>query len=239
MPEEGVRMLEHCEILTFEEIVEVVKAAVDLGINKIRITGGEPLVRKGIVDLVSLIAGIRGVIDLAMTTNGILLREFAGPLRLAGLMRVNVSLDTLDPDKFNRFTRGGRIGDVLEGIKAAQFAGLIPVKINCVVLKSSDEEDARQVKEFAAREGLEVRYIRQMNLETGEFGIVEGGEGGNCSICNRLRLTANGMVKPCLFNEQEFPVRQLGAKVALIQALNNKPRQGCFNRTGRFYNIGG
>jgi cyclic pyranopterin phosphate synthase len=78
-----------------------------------------------------------------------------------------------------------------------------------------------------------------MDLETGEFGIVEGGEGGNCSICNRLRLTANGMVKPCLFSEQEFSVRQLGSQAALIQALNSKPRQGCFNRTGSFYNIGG
>jgi len=239
MPEEGVRMLRHDEIFTFEEIVDLVKVAVDMGINKIRLTGGEPLVRKGIVDLVSLIAGVRGVIDLGMTTNGILLKEFAGALRLAGLMRVNVSLDTLDPDKFNRLTRGGRIADVLEGIRAAQSAGLNPVKINCVVFKSSDEEDARQVKEFAGREGLEVRFIRQMNLETGEFAIVEGGEGGNCSICNRLRLTANGMVKPCLFNEQEFPVRQLGAEAALIQALKSKPRQGCFNRTGRFYNIGG
>jgi cyclic pyranopterin phosphate synthase len=239
MPEEGIRMLQHGEILSFEEIVDVVKAAVDIGINKIRLTGGEPLVRKGIVDLVSMITGVRGVIDLAMTTNGILLREFAGALRLAGLMRVNVSLDTLDPDKFNRLTRGGLITHVLEGIRVAQSAGLNPVKINCVVFRSSDEEDAVKVKEFALREGLEVRFIRQMDLETGEFGIVEGGEGGNCSICNRLRLTANGMVKPCLFNEQEFPIRQLGAKAALIQALNNKPQQGCFNRTGSFYNIGG
>ncbi len=239
MPEEGVRMLQHGEILSFEEIVDIVKVAVDMGINKIRLTGGEPLVRKGIVDLVAMIAGVRGVIDLAMTTNGILLKEFAGALRLAGLMRVNVSLDTLDPDKFNRLTRGGRITHVLEGIRAAQLSGLNPVKINCVVFKSSDEEDAGQVKEFAVREGLEIRFIRQMDLETGEFGIVEGGEGGNCNICNRLRLTANGMVKPCLFNEQEFPVRQLGAEAALIQALNSKPQQGCFNRTGSFYNIGG
>lgn len=239
MPEEGVRLLQHDDILTFEEIVDVVRVAVDLGINKIRLTGGEPLLRKGIVDLVSLIAGVRGVIDLAMTTNGILLRELAGALKLAGLMRVNVSLDTLDSDKFTRLTRGGQIKDVLEGIRAAQSAGLNPVKINCVVFKSSEEEDARQVKEFAVREGLEVRYICQMNLETGEFGIVEGGEGGNCSICNRLRLTANGMVKPCLFSEQEFPVRQLGSQAALMQAMNSKPRQGCSNRTGSFYNIGG
>jgi len=239
IPEEGARMLQHNDILSFEEIVEVVRVAVNLGVNKIRLTGGEPLVRKGIVELVSMIAGVRGVIDLAMTTNGLLLKELAGALRLAGLMRVNVSLDTIDPDKFNRLTRGGNIMDVLEGIRAAQSAGLNPVKINCVVFKSSDEEDARQVKEFAVKEGLEVRFIRQMDLGKGEFGIVEGGEGGNCSICNRLRLTANGMVKPCLFSEQEFSVRQLGSQAALMQALKSKPQQGCFNRTGSFYNIGG
>jgi len=239
MPEDGVRMLQHDDILSFEEIVDVARVAVDMGINKIRFTGGEPLVRKGIVDLVSLVAGVRGVIDLAMTTNGILLREFAGALKLAGLMRINISLDTLDPDKFNRLTRGGQIMDVLDGISAAQAAGLNPVKINCVVFKSSDEEDARQVKEFALSKGLEVRFIRQMDLGKGEFGIVEGGEGGNCSICNRLRLTANGMVKPCLFSEQEFSVRQLGSQNALMQAVNSKPQQGCFNRTGSFYSIGG
>lgn len=239
MPEEGVKMLQHEDVLSFEEIVDVVKVAVDLGVNKIRLTGGEPLVRKGIVDLVSMISVVNGVTDLAMTTNGLLLGDLAGELRLAGLMRVNISLDTLDPDKFNRITRGGKISDVLEGIRAAKSAGLNPVKINCVVFKSSDEEDAIQVREFAIREGLEVRFISQMDLEKGEFGIVEGGEGGNCTICNRLRLTANGMVKPCLFSEQEYSVRQLGSQAALIQALNSKPPHGCINRTGSFYSIGG
>ena len=86
---------------------------------------------------------------------------------------------------------------------------------------------------------FQVRFIRQMDLETGEFGIVDGGEGGNCRICNRLRLTANGMVKPCLFSEQEFSVRELGAEQALIAALESKPLKGCVNRVGRFYNIGG
>jgi cyclic pyranopterin phosphate synthase len=128
---------------------------------------------------------------------------------------------------------------VLEGIRAAQSAGLNPVKINCVVSHSSDEEDARQVREFAGKQGLFVRFIRQMDLETGEFAIVEGGEGGNCRICNRLRLTADGMVKPCLFSDQEFSVRLLGAERALISALESKPLQGCYNRTRHFYNVGG
>ncbi len=239
MPEEGVKWLHPDDILSFEEIADVVKSATLIGINKIRLTGGEPLVRKDIVRLVGMVAEIKNVKDLALTTNGILLSELAGELKSAGLMRVNVSLDTLDPVKFKTLTRGGNLQQVLNGIQAAREAGLDPVKINCVVSGSSDEEDARQVKEFALLNGLHVRFIHQMDLETGKFGIVDGGEGGNCRICNRLRLTANGMVKPCLFSEQEFSVRELGAGPALIAALESKPLKGCVNRVGRFYNIGG
>lgn len=239
MPEGDVQWLKPRDILSFEEIADVVESATRLGINKIRLTGGEPLVRKDITRLVGMIAAIKEVKDLALTTNGILLSEMAGELKAAGLMRVNVSLDTLDPIKFRSLTRGGNIRQVFEGIQAAMEAGLDPVKINCVVSGSSDEEDAGQVKEYALLKGLRVRFIRQMDLETGEFGMVEGGEGGNCSICNRLRLTANGMVKPCLFSEQEYPVRELGAEKALIAALESKPLKGCVNRIGKFYNIGG
>jgi GTP 3',8-cyclase len=239
MPEAGVTALPHEDILSFEEIVEVVKAGAKMGINKIRLTGGEPLVRKNIAGLVSMIAGVRDIADLSMTTNGILLKEYAKSLRSAGLIRVNVSLDTMDPVRFRHLTRGGEIAKVLKGIRAAQLAGLNPVKINCVVFRSREEEDAMQVKKYAQQEGLQVRFIRQMDLETGEFSIVDGGQGGNCSICNRLRLTANGMVKPCLFNEQEFSVRLMGAGNALLSALNSKPLQGCYNRTGSFYGIGG
>jgi GTP 3',8-cyclase len=239
MPEEGVQWLNPDDILSFEEIVEVVRSAIQMGINKIRLTGGEPLVRKDIVRLVGMIAEIEGVKDLALTTNGILLSELAGELRSAGLMRVNVSLDTLDPVRFKTLTRGGNLHQVLKGIQTAREAGLDPVKINCVVSGSSEEEDAVQVKKFALLNGLPVRFIHQMDLETGKFSIVDGGEGGNCGICNRLRLTASGMVKPCLFSEQEFSVRELGAERALIAALESKPLKGCVNRVGRFYNIGG
>lgn len=239
MPSGGVQLLYPDDILSFEEIADVVRSATLMGIDKIRLTGGEPLVRKDIVYLVGLIAEIKGVRDLALTTNGILLSELAGKLKAAGLMRVNVSLDTLDKEKFNSLTRGGSIRQVLNGIQAAMEAGLHPVKINCVVSGSRDDEDARQVKEFALMKGLQVRFIRQMDLETGEFSIVDGGDGGNCRICNRLRLTANGMVKPCLFSEQEFSVRELGAGQALISALESKPLKGCLNRVGKFYNIGG
>lgn len=239
MPEEGIQLLRHEDILTFEEIAGVVKTAAGMGINKIRITGGEPLVRKGITDLVGMLASIAGIRDLALTTNGILLKEYAVPLKLAGLQRVNVSLDTLDPARFRKLTGGGPLSLVLQGIESARLAGLDPVKINCVVMESSEETDAKMVKDFARKEGLQVRFIRQMNLETGDFSVVEGGEGGRCEICNRLRLTANGLVKPCLFSEQEFSVRELGAERALMSALEAKPLLGCINRTGKFYNIGG
>lgn len=239
MPEDGIRLMNHQDILSFEEITEVVRVAVSQGIDKFRITGGEPLVRKDIVTLVSQMASVSGVKDLSITTNGILLEELAQQLKDAGLRRVNISLDTLNPLKFSEITRGGDIEKVLRGIQAAKEAGLEPVKINCVVFKSSNEADALEVKEYCRMNNLQVRFIRQMNLESGEFSVVEGGEGGNCSRCNRLRLTASGMVKPCLFDEQEFSVRELGAEKALLSALNSKPLNGCFNSKGSFYNIGG
>ncbi len=239
MPEEGIQLMNHCDILSFEEIGEVARVAVSLGIDKFRITGGEPLVRKDIVKLIAQLASIPGVRDLSMTTNGIYLENLAQPLKDAGLTRVNISLDTLNPEKFSQLTRGGDINAVLRGITTARDAGLKPIKINCVVFKSSKEQDAVEVKEFGRLNDLDVRFIQQMNLESGEFSVVEGGNGGNCQQCNRLRLTANGMVKPCLFDEQEFSVRELGAGNALLGALNCKPLNGCFNSKGSFYNIGG
>ncbi len=204
-----------------------------------RITGGEPLVRRGIVGLVKMIAEIEGITDLSMTTNGILLKQYAGDLKEAGLMRVNISLDTLDPERFRAITRIGRLEDVLEGINAAKEAGLSPVKINCVINKSREEPEAKTVTKYCRDEGLEIRYIRQMDLVRGHFFAVEGGTGGKCSLCNRLRLTANGKLKPCLFNDLEFDVRALGYLKAIDLAVALKPECGSFNKTGAFYNIGG
>lgn len=239
MPEEGVKLIDHSEILSFDEITAFVSEAVAAGIDKVRITGGEPLVRRGIVDLVRMIASVEGIRDLSMTTNGTLLSKYADDLAAAGLDRVNVSLDTLDPDRYRLLTRGGALSDALEGIDAAVRAGLTPVKINCVVKESSREIGATGVTQFGLDKGLEVRYIRQMDLAMGDFGVVEGGDGGNCSICNRLRLTANGKVKPCLFSDLEFDVRELGAARAIAMAVNQKPACGSTNYTGEFYNLGG
>lgn len=239
MPAEGIALMQHSDILSFEEIIDVVDAALALGVDKIRITGGEPLVRKGIVNLVQLIASKPGVQDLGITTNGQLLEKFAQPLKDAGLHRVNVSLDTMDPEKYRQVTRGGDIENVLRGIDASVRAGLLPVKINCVIAKSPLEPDAVEVASYTKKLGLQARFIRQMDLEKGEFYTVDGGSGGDCSTCNRLRLTANGMVKPCLFNEAEYSVREFGAHKALQLALGNKPSCGTINRHGEFYNIGG
>lgn len=239
MPEGGVPMLKHHDILSFDEIVDFTRVAVHMGINKVRITGGEPLVRKGIVDLIEMIAKIDGVNDLAMTTNGILLKQFAKELAKVGLMRVNISLDTLNPNRFSEITRVGNLKDVLEGIEAARDAGLNPIKLNCVVNKSSSEPDALEVKKFAKDNGLQVRFIPLMDLNNGIHGVVEGGEGGDCTVCNRLRLTANGMVKPCLFSDIEFSVRELGAREAILKAIIDKPACGGVNNNSEFYNIGG
>jgi len=239
MPAEGIALMQHSDILTFEEIIEVVDAAIALGVDKVRLTGGEPLVRKGIVNLVQMIASRPAIIDLGMTTNGQLLEQYAQPLKEAGLHRINISLDTMNPEKYTRITRGGDIAKVLNGIEASVKSGLSPVKINCVISKSPSEPDALEVAEFGKKLGLQVRFIRQMDLEKGEFYIVDGGSGGDCSTCNRLRLTANGMIKPCLFNAIGYSVRQLGAKEAILQAIDNKPRCGTFNLEEEFYNIGG
>jgi GTP 3',8-cyclase len=239
MPEEGVCLVEHKDILSFEEIQQVVAVAVPLGIDKIRLTGGEPLVRKDIVELVRMIAAVEGVKDIAITTNAILLDKYAEPLFRAGLHRINVSLDTMDAEKFFKITRGGDIQKVLDGIEAARMAGFNPIKINCVVNRTSEEPDALAVKNFCAEKGLQVRFISQMSLSQGHFGVVDGGTGGDCVHCNRLRLTPTGKMKPCLFSDLEFDIRQMGIRQAIKAALLGKPEKGTINLSNCFHNIGG
>jgi cyclic pyranopterin phosphate synthase len=239
MPEEGIKLLPHHEIMSYEEIVEVVKVAIEIGVNKVRITGGEPLVRKDLPRLVSMIAKLHGIKDFGLTTNGILLEDQAEALAQAGLHRVNISLDTMNPEKFRLITRGGEIEKVFRGIGAARKSGLDPIKINCVVKNSSNEPDAIGVKEFCREAGLQVRFIHEMNLDSGCFQVVEGGEGGHCEGCNRLRLTANGFIKPCLFNDIQFNLREMGIREALSMAIFGKPDRGSVNTNNKFHNIGG
>lgn len=238
MPEEGIRQLDHSDILSFEEIADFTRMAVANGITKVRLTGGEPLARKNIVELVAMLAAIEGLEDLSMTTNGILLSKFASDLKKSGLNRINISLDTVNPDNYCQITRNGDLTQVLEGIEAARQAGLEPIKINCVLLGQPDEE-TQQLRQFCETRDLKLRFIHQMNLKTGEFSTVEGGEGGNCSKCNRIRLLANGDIKPCLFSDLAYNIRKLGNQEALTLTIGNKPRSGTYNKSGEFYNIGG
>lgn len=238
MPKEGVPLLRHEDLLSFEEIADFTRIAVRMGITKVRLTGGEPLVRRGIITLVEMLSAIKGIQDFAMTTNGILLSEYAPVLAKAGLHRINISLDALEPECYAEITRGGDVSRVLEGIEAACVSGLLPVKINCVIQESPDEPNAKAVKEFCLSKGLEVRFIKRMDLAGGHFSVVIGGAGGDCVHCNRLRLTSNGLVRPCLFNDLGFSVRELGAEAAIRLALAAKPECGS-NSGSMFHTIGG
>lgn len=239
MPAEGVPLKKHSEILSFDEITEIVRIGAQLGLKKIRLTGGEPLVRKDLPTLVKMIAETDGIEEIALTTNGIFLPEFAKPLKAAGLNRVNISLDTLDPEKFNKITRGGVLEDVIKGIESAIEAGLNPVKINFVRIPGENEDDEKAVREFCASKNLQLRFIRQMNLKTGEFDAVEGGYGGICEVCNRLRLTADGYIVPCLHSGLRYNIRELGVLEALRQAIEFKPEKGTGTEAHVFSNIGG
>jgi len=239
MPEEGVVLKHHSQILSFDEIVNVVKEMAQMGVDKVRFTGGEPLVRKGIVDLVKMVSEIPGIKDIGMTTNGILLDLYAEQLKQAGLMRVNISLDTLDPEKYAFHTRGGDITKVFSGIEAAKKAGLLPIKINVVVVDKKDLKTRNELIDFCTKNELSIRFIQQMDLDSGEFSVVEGGTGGDCAKCNRLRLTADGFIKPCLFNELGFSIRELGIKEAITKAVQMKPEKGSVCHNHQFFNIGG
>lgn len=239
MPAEGISLVSHDDILRYDEIIEVARIAVDQGVDKVRLTGGEPLVRRGIVDLVRELAQIKGIRDLAMTTNGTLLGGMARDLKQAGLHRVNVSLDTMDPVRYKAITRGGNLNLVLEGLQAADQANLTPIKLNCVIEHSSSEPDAQAVAEFAHQKGYKVRFIHRMNLKEGYFLPVEGGEGGVCERCNRLRLTSDGLIKPCLFSDTGYSVRALGAREAIRQAVENKPWCGGRAEQTTFFGTGG
>jgi cyclic pyranopterin phosphate synthase len=281
MPPEGVPWRPHDLVLRYEEIEEIVRAAAELGISRVRLTGGEPLVRLGVVDLVRMLAGIPGIEELTMTTNGVFLSRYAAGLAAAGLSRVNVSLDTLRPERFREITRGGDIRDVLCGIEAAKQAGLLPVKINAVVLRGLNDDEVVEFAQKTMDEGWHIRFIEWMPVGEEELsgqawndGVVTADEmrsqieaqlgqlspaktsAGNgparyyrlpgakgtigfitpvsehfCFRCNRLRLTADGQLRPCLLCDEEIDLRtplREGADVAqikalILQAIRSKP----------------
>jgi len=252
MPSGGVKFLEHRDILQYEEIARILRVAVHTGMRKVRITGGEPLVRRNITDLIKMIKGIEGIHQLSMTTNGILLERFAEPLAEAGLDRVNVSLDSLKPDRFREITRGGVLDAVLRGIEAAEKAGLTPIKINMVPMRGVNDDEIAEFAKMTLTSPYQVRFIEFMPFVTedmwnrekfisteeiqsrveqvgtllpakmkrsgparyftfegaaGVIGFISPISNHFCKECNRLRLTADGKLRPCLFSETEIDLK--------------------------------
>ena len=269
MPEEGIEKRSHEEMMTAEETVDAARAAVSLGIDKIRITGGEPLVKRGIVKLCREIAAIDGVRELCITTNGTLLGQYAKGLYDAGVNRLNISLDTLDHDKFRYITRLGELDDVLEGIEAAFEAGFEKIKINTVLMGGFNDDEIENFVALTKDRHIEVRFIELMpiggglNFEKAQFiscdevlqrvpelesmemsdgvasmyrlpgaagrvGLIRPISCEFCSGCNKIRLTADGMLKPCLHLDAEISIKghtQEEMTAVMKQAILDKPQK--------------
>ena len=267
MPEDGIVKRAHDEMMTAEETIDAVKAAVSLGIKKIRITGGEPLVKRGIVNLCSAISAIEGVEELCITTNGTLLPKFGKELREAGVSRVNISLDTLDPDKYREITRVGELSEALVGIDAAFEAGFVNIKINNVLMGGFNDDEIEDFVKLTVDRPIEVRFIELMPIGGGmdfdrsgfiscqqvlskvpELEPLERSEGvavlyrlpgakGRvglirpiscefCGDCNKIRLTSDGMLKPCLHSDAELCIKGLQLdemKEVMRNAVLQKP----------------
>lgn len=290
MPQEGVANISHPDILRFEEIARFVRIAAQEGIKTVRLTGGEPLVRRGVVDLVREIARTPGIEDVALTTNGALLPKYAQDLKSAGLCRVNISLDTLDAEKFKMLTRRGELKETLAGIDAAFEVGFNPIKLNVVAIRGL-EQNFFEFATLSVDKPLHIRFIEYMPVghsagldgcgwgpsdvvpveeiiksindeadklsvprilplngklkpegagpadyysfpaAEGTVGFISAISNHFCSSCNRLRLTADGKLRPCLFSDLEFDVRQAlrnnasddAIREVFLQTLSQKP----------------
>ncbi|MBI2830082.1 MAG: GTP 3',8-cyclase MoaA [Chloroflexi bacterium] len=297
MPPEGICLMPHSEILTYEEIYTITRAAAEMGIEKIRLTGGEPLVRPDLPKLVGMLAQINAIDDLSLTTNGTLLKKYARDLKAAGLRRVNISLDTLKPDRFEQITRGNKLKDVLEGIEAAREAGLNPVKLNMVVVAGLNDDELLDFARKTINEEWHIRFIEVMpysgngqastdfismsemrkrieslgSLEPcfhsvgngpakyfrfpnsrGTIGFITPLSEHFCFDCNRLRLTSDGKLRPCLMAESEVDLKQPlrsgvsfeGLQELIKQAVLHKPEkhhllEGDFPHDRPFSQVGG
>lgn len=231
----------HSDILSYERIESLVKVAAKMGITKVRLTGGEPLVRKGIEHLVAKLAAIEGIEEVCMTTNGSLLAGMAMKLKQSGLDRVNISIDSLDADRYRRITRGGDLRRAIAGVDAAAKAFLTPIKINMVILDNTTEEDIEAMKAFCERRGLELQKIMQFSLydRADLSGRFRTERPPKCSHCNRLRLTADGFLKPCLFSDSEIGVDFNDIGGSIREAIAKKPENGSSCRKRFMSQIGG
>jgi len=287
LPAEGIHLMNHSDILSYEDIATIARLASEMGVNKVRLTGGEPLVRTNLPSLVSMLAKIDGIDDISLTTNGTLLKDSARELKKAGLKRVNISLDSLNQDKFERITRHRKLSDVLNGIEEAKLCNLNPVKVNVVAMHGVNDDEILDFARLTVSEGWHVRFIELMPFHSGNppegHSAQIGGEfqpefmpaeeikarlsslgklepfkqmTGNgpakyfrfpnatgtvgfitpvsqhfCINCNRLRLTAEGKLRPCLLSDHEIDLRQAlrestsleNLKSLIKEAVQKKP----------------
>ena len=267
MPEDGVCKKDHTQMMTEDEMITAVKAAASLGIRKVRITGGEPLVKRNILSVCRKASEVSGIEEVCLTTNGTMLREFAAPLKEAGVSRLNISLDTLGPEKYAYITRCGSLQNALDGIEAAIETGFEKIKINAVLIGGFNDGETAALAQLTRKYPVDMRFIELMPMyDSGDFGqnayvpvsevlkrlpeLVETEQNdgvaklyrlpeakGNiglisavsrhfCGTCNRIRLTADGKLKPCLHSDVEFSVKGLdfeGMREQLEKAILGKP----------------
>lgn len=277
MGAEGINLLPQSDILSYEEILKLVNCAAEMGISKIRVTGGEPLVRKNLPYFISELNKIPGIDDISLTTNGVFLKKYTPLLKEAGLNRVNISLDTMKPEQFREMTRGGNVKDVFNGIETAIEFGLLPLKINTVLMKGFNDEEVIDFINMAKEREIHVRFIEYMPIgghdgdyknhylplsfinekaaeagydmvpvkhplgagpaeyysfpgNKGSIGLIHSISKHFCSSCNRLRLTADGRMKSCLYWQEEEYIRPLLDKPdelakLLKELINRKPKE--------------
>lgn len=266
MPEEGICKLRHEDMLTEDEMIQAVEVASELGVRKLRITGGEPLVKRNILSICRRASQVQGIRTVAMTTNGLLLPDYAKSLAEAGVSRINISLDTLNPEKYAYMTRKGTLDDAIRGIEAALEADFVKVKINAVLIGGFNDTEIPQLADLTRRYPVDVRFIELMPMTEGEFGpaayipytrvleelpeleVMECNDGvaqnyrlpgalGNigvispvnahfCARCNRMRLTSDGKLKPCLHRPAEYSLKGLdkdGMRETMKRAILEKP----------------
>jgi cyclic pyranopterin phosphate synthase len=296
MPEAGIGKVAHSDILSYEELYRIAQAAVSLGIDKIRITGGEPLVRKGIIDFLQQLSEIPGLGQLVLTTNGVLLEKMAGDLRTAGVQRLNISLDSLNPETFAQISRCGDLSRVLAGIEAAKSCGF-PIKLNMVVMRGINDHEILDFARLATTSATTVRFIeympaiREHNWQQlvvsgeeilarlgeqftlvpteqaemagparnflipgapGALGVITPVSHHFCSECNRIRVTATGLAKGCLFSDSQVDLkpsllcesslllaRALGAIVDTKPARHQMSPEECHHQAFSMSSIGG
>lgn len=267
MPAEGICKKSREEMLTEEETVTAVRAAASLGIRKLRLTGGEPLVKKNILQICRRITEVEGIEELCITTNATLLKPLADELKAAGVDRVNISLDSLKPEKYAYITREGCLEQAIEGIEAALSAGFDAVKINSVLIGGFNDDEIKELAALSVRYPLDVRFIELMPMTKseefgekaylsvdavlkaipqlrpsssdggvarlyklqegrGRIGLISAVSNHFCASCNRIRLTADGRLKPCLHSAQEYPIKGLGfdeMREKMKEAILSKP----------------